>query len=180
MWESRQAGSWRGAYLPPPQVQDAERLPAPMWVRVVQLELASALVPTSCSAEQDVRSLCSHFLSRGRLGSICLLAFQVSRFPWPNEDTAKSHLQPPSRPRDDFDKAARSGASNQRTFDENHSEIAGQAWIVAIAGHSVCWSRFRADRYRKDGSGKADGQGCQTRERLRQGHKEVLQNGNAR
>src|SRR5882762_6766078 len=92
MWESRQAGSWRGAYLPPPQVQDAERLPALMWVRVVQLELASALVPTSCSAEQDVRSLCSRFLSRGRLGSTCLLEFQVSRFPWPNEDTAKNLL----------------------------------------------------------------------------------------
>src|SRR6267378_3517035 len=98
MWESRQAGSWRGAYLPPPQVQDAERLPALMWVRVVQLELASALVPTSCSAEQDVRSLCSRFLSRGRLGSTCLLEFQVSRFPWPNEDTAKNLPQPPSRP----------------------------------------------------------------------------------
>src|SRR6267378_6989250 len=98
MWESRQAGSWRGAYLPPPQVQDAERLPALMWVRAARLALASALVPTSCSAEQDVRSLCNRFLSRGRLGSTCLLEFQVSRFPWHNEDRAKSIPQPPSRP----------------------------------------------------------------------------------
>src|SRR5882762_6766079 len=81
--------------------------------------------------------------------------------------------------RGDFDKAARSGASHQRTFDENHSETTGQAWIVAVASHFVRWFRFRADRSRKDGSGEADGQGCQTRERLCQGHKEVLQNGNA-
>ena len=104
MSESRQVGSWRGAYLHPPPVRNAERLPALMWVQVAQLGLASALVPTSCSAEQDVRSLCSRFLSRGRLGSTCLLEFQVSRFPWPNEDTAKSLPQPPSRPRGDFDK----------------------------------------------------------------------------
>src|SRR6266576_6006506 len=104
MWESRQAGSWRGAYLPPPLVRNAERLPALMWVRVVQLESGSALVPTSCSAEQDVRSLCSRFLSRARLGSTCLLAFQVSRFPWPNEDTAKSLPHPPPRPPGDSEK----------------------------------------------------------------------------
>ena len=69
--------------------------------------VGAALVRISCSAEQDVRLLCSHFLSRGRLGSTCLLEFQVSRFPWPNEDTAKSLPQPPSRPRSDFGKAAR-------------------------------------------------------------------------
>src|SRR6476619_3020272 len=109
MLESRQVGSWRGEYLHLQQVRDAERLPALMWVRVAQLESASALVRISCSAEQDVRLLCSHFLSRGRLGSTCLLAFQVSRFPWPNEDTAKCLPQPPSRPRSDFGKAARSG-----------------------------------------------------------------------
>jgi len=77
------------------------------------------------------------------LGSTCLLEFQVSRFPWHNEDRAKSIPQPPSRPCGDFDEAARFGASHQRTFDENHSEIAGQAWTVALAGHFVSWLRFR-------------------------------------
>src|SRR6185436_11229075 len=103
MWESRPAGSWRGAYLHPPPVRHAARLPALTWGQVALLALASALVPTSCSAGQDARSLCSRFLSRGRLASTCLLEFQVSRLPWPNEDTAKSLPQPPSRPGGDFD-----------------------------------------------------------------------------
>jgi hypothetical protein len=37
MSESRQAGSWRGAYLHPPQVLSAERLPALMWVQAARL-----------------------------------------------------------------------------------------------------------------------------------------------
>src|SRR6266852_7362644 len=126
MSESRQVASWHGAYLLPLQVPGVEPLPAPMWVRVARLALASALVPTSCSAERGVRSPCNRFPSKGRLGSTCPLVFQVSRFPWHNDDSAKSITQPPSRPSGDMDEAARFGASHQRTFDENHSEIAGQ------------------------------------------------------
>src|SRR5882672_5756978 len=120
MSESRRVGSWHGAYWHPPRVPGVERWPALMWVRVARLALASALVPTSCSAERGVRSPCNRFLSRGRFGS-----------------------------------------SHQRTFDENHSEIAGQAWTVALAGHFVSWLRFRADGSREDDSGETDGQGCQ-------------------
>src|SRR6476646_4598107 len=90
MSESRREGSWRGAYLHPPQVLSAERLPGPMWVRAARLALVSAWVPISCSAERDVRSPCNRFPLKGRLGSICLLVFQVSHFPWHNDDRAKS------------------------------------------------------------------------------------------
>src|SRR5467141_3642856 len=68
MSESRQVGSWRGAYLHPPQVRGVERLPAHMWGRAARLALAWALVPTFYSAERGVRSPCNRFLSRGRLG----------------------------------------------------------------------------------------------------------------
>src|SRR5882672_5695623 len=91
MSESRRVGSWHGAYWHPPRVPGVERWPALMWVRVARLALASALVPTSCSAERGVRSPCNRFLSRGRLGSTCLLEFQVSRFPWHNEDMSEKH-----------------------------------------------------------------------------------------
>src|SRR6476620_10161143 len=175
MSESRQVGSWRGACLHPPQVRNAELLPALMWVRVARLAWALGLVPTFCSAEQDVRSPCNRFLSRGRLVSICLLEFQVSRLPWPNEDSARSIPQAPSRRRGDFDKAERFGASHQRTFDEILSEIAGQTWIVAPAGHFVSRIEFRADGSREDTSGEADGQSHQALERLRQRHQEILQ-----
>src|SRR6185503_14271899 len=81
-------------YLHPLQVRNAERLPELTWVRVARLALASALVQTSCSAERGGRSPYNRFLSRGRLGSICLLEFQVSRFPWPHEETAKASPAP--------------------------------------------------------------------------------------
>src|SRR6267142_1694358 len=85
MSESRQVGSWRGAYLHPPQVRGVERLPAHMWGRAARLALAWALVPTFYSAERGVRSPCNRFLSRGRLGSTSLLESQSSRLPWHNE-----------------------------------------------------------------------------------------------
>jgi hypothetical protein len=59
-------------------------------VQAVRLALVSALAPISYSAEQGVQSPCNHFPSKGRLGSICLLVFQVSHFPWHNDDRAKS------------------------------------------------------------------------------------------
>src|SRR6478735_4803137 len=70
MSESRQVVSWRGAYLHPPQVRNAELLPELMWVQAARLAWALGSVPTSCSAERDVRSPCSRFLSKVRLVSI--------------------------------------------------------------------------------------------------------------
>jgi len=80
--------------------------------------------------------------------------------------------------RGDFDKAARSGASHQRTFDENHSETTGQAWIVPLLAILSVF-RFRADRSRKDGSGELTAKVAKLESACAQGHKEVLQNGNA-
>jgi hypothetical protein len=161
MSASRQVGSWRGAYLHPLQVPGAERLPAPMWVRAARLALVSELAPISCSVEPGVQSPCNHCPSKGRLGSICLLVFQVSHFHWHNDDRAKSIPQPPLRPCNNFDEAARFVTNHQRTFDENHSEIAGQAWIVAVARGFVGWLRFRADGSREGDHVEADGQGDQ-------------------
>ena len=45
-----------------------------------RLALALALAPTSCSAGPTVRSPLQPLSVEGRLGSICLLEFQVSRF----------------------------------------------------------------------------------------------------
>src|SRR6476469_94688 len=88
MSESRQVASWRGVCLRLLPVRNGAHLPGHMWEPVAQLALVSALARISCSAERGVQSPYSHFPSKGRLGSICLLAFQVSHFPWHNDDRA--------------------------------------------------------------------------------------------
>src|ERR1700742_3530769 len=176
---SRRAELWCGAYSRRPQVRTGEHLPAPMWGRVAQSALASASAPMSCSAEPDVRSPCSRFPSRARLGSTCLWAFQVSRLRRRDEVRATAPSVSIASPRG-FDQAFRFEASHQRTFDENHRALedhqatAGHAWTVAAAGRFVGRFRFRANGPWQDDQGKADGQACQARERLREGHQEVL------
>src|SRR6476646_2080775 len=123
---SRLAGRWRGAYSLPRQDRSAERCPVLTSAQVARSVLGSALVPICSSAERGARSPCSRFLSKGQLGSICLLEFQASRSPWRNEGSAKGIAQLPSRPCGSSTKPP-VGPVTRGRFDENHSEIAGYA-----------------------------------------------------
>jgi hypothetical protein len=97
MSESRQVGSWRGAYLHPPQVRNAELLPALMWVRVARLAWVLGLVPTSVRRNGTFDRLATAFCRGVGWCQSVSWSFKSHAFLGTMRIERKASLQPPSR-----------------------------------------------------------------------------------